>query len=139
MIQFALFETALGTAGIAWNAAGLVACHLPEHEAEASRRGVQRRFPEASQAAVPAHLEPTVAGIQALMRGEKADLTDAPLDLARTPEFHARVYEIARAIPPGETLTMARSPSDWATGFWRATSVRHWARTPGPSWSLATG
>mgnify|MGYP006186833123 CR=1 FL=1 len=32
-------------------------------------------------------------------------LHEAPLDLSRTPEFHARVYEIARAIPPGETLT----------------------------------
>ncbi|HEX2818470.1 MAG TPA: MGMT family protein, partial [Phenylobacterium sp.] len=26
-------------------------------------------------------------------------------DIARVPEFNARVYEIARAIPPGETLT----------------------------------
>ena len=105
MTQFALFDTAIGFAGIAWNDAGLVACHLPEREADTARRGFLRRFPEATEAEIPARLSPTVEGIRALMRGEKADLTGAPLDLSRTPEFHARVYEIARAIPPGETLT----------------------------------
>jgi methylated-DNA-[protein]-cysteine S-methyltransferase len=54
---------------------------------------------------VPARLAPTVARVQALMRGEKADLSDAPLDLSRTPPFYARVYEIARAIPAGATMT----------------------------------
>lgn len=105
MTQFALFETAIGFAGIAWNDVGLVACHLPEREAETARRGFLRRFPEAAEAEIPARLHATVEGIRALMRGEKADLSDAPLDLSRTPEFHAKVYEIARAIPPGETLT----------------------------------
>ncbi len=105
MTQFALFDTAIGFAGIAWNDAGLVACHLPEREADTARRAFLRRFPEATEAEIPARLSPTVEGIRALMRGEKADLTGAPLDLSRTPEFHARVYEIARAIPPGETLT----------------------------------
>ncbi|MBL8769806.1 MAG: methylated-DNA--[protein]-cysteine S-methyltransferase [Phenylobacterium sp.] len=105
MTQFALFDTAIGFAGIAWNDAGLVACHLPERDPETSRRGFLRRFPDAVEAEVPTRLAATVEGIRALMRGEKADLANAPLDLSRTPEFHARVYEIARAIPPGETLT----------------------------------
>jgi len=105
MTQYALFETAIGFAGVAWNEAGLVACHLPEPDAETARRGFRRRFPDIVEAEAPAELGPTIAGIQALMRGEKADLSAAPLDLSRTPEFHARVYEIARAIPPGETLT----------------------------------
>jgi methylated-DNA-[protein]-cysteine S-methyltransferase len=105
MSQYALFETAIGWAGIAWNEAGLVACHLPEADAETARAGFLRRFPDAVEAEIPARLQPTVSGIGALMRGEKADLSGAPLDLSRTPEFHARVYQIARAIPAGETLT----------------------------------
>ncbi|WP_337185727.1 methylated-DNA--[protein]-cysteine S-methyltransferase [Phenylobacterium sp.] len=104
-IRFALFDTAIGTAGVAWNDVGLVACHLPERDAENNRRSFLRRFPEATEAEVPDRLAATVAGVRALLRGEKADLTAAPLDLSRTPEFHAKVYEIARAIPPGETLT----------------------------------
>jgi len=105
MTQYALFDTAIGFAGIAWNDAGLVACHLPERDTDNSRRSFLRRFPEAAEADVPLHLAATVEGIRALMRGEKATFEDTPLDLSRTPEFHAKVYEIARAIPPGETLT----------------------------------
>ncbi|RZJ10583.1 MAG: MGMT family protein, partial [Haliea sp.] len=33
------------------------------------------------------------------------DLSDIPLDMAGVPPFHRRVYEIARAIPPGRVLT----------------------------------
>ena len=105
MTHYALIDTAIGVAGIAWGEAGLVACHLPEPTAETARGSFLRRFPDAIEAPIPAALAATATGIQALMRGEKADLTAAPLDLARTPEFHAKVYEIARAIPPGETLT----------------------------------
>jgi len=105
MTQYALFDTVIGWAGIAWNDKGLVGCHLPEADPEASRRSFLRKFPEAVEAPPPARLTGTVEAIRALMRGEKADLTDAPLDIGRVPDFNAKVYEIARAIPPGETLT----------------------------------
>ena len=105
MIHYALFDTAIGWAGFAWGEKGLVAVHLPEPDPETARRGFLRRFPDAAEAAVPADLAPTLEAIQALMRGEKADLTAAPLDIGRVPEFNAKVYAIARAIPPGETLT----------------------------------
>ncbi|MFL5297820.1 MAG: methylated-DNA--[protein]-cysteine S-methyltransferase [Phenylobacterium sp.] len=105
MSHYALFDTAIGTAGIAWGENGLIGVHLPERDPENNRRSFQRRFPGVTEAPIPAFLEPTVEGIRALMCGEKADLTGAPLDIARVPEFNARVYEIARTIPPGETLT----------------------------------
>jgi len=105
MTQYALFETAIGHAGIAWGDHGLVGVHLPERDPETARRSFLRRFPDASEAPVPAEYGKTVEDVRALMRGEKPDLLDTPIDLSRTPEFHARVYEIARAIPPGETLT----------------------------------
>ena len=43
--------------------------------------------------------------IGALLRGERIDLSDVPVDLGRVPEFERRVYAIARAIPPGSTMT----------------------------------
>ena len=46
-----------------------------------------------------------MAGIRELLAGEPNPLLDVPIDIARVPEFNARVYEIARAIPPGQTLT----------------------------------
>jgi methylated-DNA-[protein]-cysteine S-methyltransferase len=47
----------------------------------------------------------TIASIVALLRGERADLTCAELDLQGIPPFDQRVYQIARAIPPGETIS----------------------------------
>jgi methylated-DNA-[protein]-cysteine S-methyltransferase len=105
MTRFTVFETVIGWAGLAWGDQGLVGAHLPEGDPEGTRRGLRRRFPEAAEAEPPAELRPAIAGIQALMRGDKADLTGVVIDIGRVPEFNARVYAIARAIPPGETLT----------------------------------
>jgi methylated-DNA-[protein]-cysteine S-methyltransferase len=105
MISYTIFETAIGWAGLAWGDQGLVGVHLPEREPDTARRSFERRFPGAVEAAAPDDLAPVIEGIRALMRGEKADLSAASLDLERVPAFNARVYEIARRIPPGETLT----------------------------------
>lgn len=105
MIRYALFETAIGTAGVAWNDAGLVAVHLPEQERDTARRGVLKRFPDAVEAEPTPEVARAMAAIADQLAGEPTDLSGIPLDVSRTPEFHVRVYEIARAIPAGETLT----------------------------------
>lgn len=105
MTSFAVFETAIGWAGIAWNDAVLVGAHLPEPDPAVARESLSRRNPGAVEAEVPQHLASVVESVCALMRGEKADLANAPIDLGRVPEFNAKVYEITRRIPPGETLT----------------------------------
>lgn len=105
MSHYAVFETAIGWTGIAWTDRGLVGAHLPERDPEIVRRSFVRKFPEATEAEPPPSLTHVIEGIRALMRGEKADLLDAPLDLERVPDFHAKVCEIARRIPQGQTLT----------------------------------
>jgi methylated-DNA-[protein]-cysteine S-methyltransferase len=105
MTQYTLFETAIGWAGLAWGSRGLVGVHLPERDPEKTRRGLRRRFPEAVEVTAPRDLATAIDGIRALMRGEKADLSATVLDVARVPAFNARVYEITRTIPAGETLT----------------------------------
>jgi methylated-DNA-[protein]-cysteine S-methyltransferase len=105
MSEYTIFETAIGWAGLAWNANGLVGVHLPERDPERTRRSFRRRFPDAVEGEPGAGGAAVIEGVRALMRGEKADLAEAPLDLSRVSEFNARVYEIARRIPPGETLT----------------------------------
>jgi len=105
MTRYALFETALGWAGLAWGDLGLVGVRLPEPEAESTRKGLLKRFPDAAEHDPPAEVARTIGAIRSLLRGEKADLADAVLEIGRVPAFDARVYEIARAIPLGETLT----------------------------------
>jgi methylated-DNA-[protein]-cysteine S-methyltransferase len=46
-----------------------------------------------------------IDGIVALLRGEASDLSSVALDMERVPPFHRRVYDIARTIPPGATLS----------------------------------
>lgn len=105
MTHYTVFETVIGWAGIAWAEQGLIGAHLPERDPAVVRKSFVRRFPEVAEAAPSPDMEKVIEAIRALMRGEKADLSAAPLDLARVPEFNAKVYEIARRIPAGETLT----------------------------------
>ena len=39
------------------------------------------------------------------LSGAAVDLSTVPLDMERVPAFERRVYEVARTIPPGQTLT----------------------------------
>jgi methylated-DNA-[protein]-cysteine S-methyltransferase len=105
MTSYTLFETAIGWAGLAWADKGLVGAYLPEADRESARRSFLRRFPDAAEAEPTPMVADAIAGIRELLTGRPADLTHVPIDIARVPEFNARVYEIARAIPPGETLT----------------------------------
>jgi len=103
---FTLLETAIGPCGIAWDdEARIVGSTLPESDAARTRARMQRRVPEARETSPPAAVQETIDAIVALLRGEARDLSAVPLDLARVPAFNRRVYEIARTIPPGETLT----------------------------------
>lgn len=100
-----LFDTALGTCGIAWTAQALAAVQLPEADAEGTRRRLLQATGGLPQAAPPPFVALAMARIGALLAGSADDLCDLPLDLETLPAFRRRVYEITRAIPPGQVLT----------------------------------
>jgi methylated-DNA-[protein]-cysteine S-methyltransferase len=102
---FALFETAIGTCAMAWGDGGIVGTALPEADAWRLRAQCVRRYQGAVEAAVPSALEPTVAEIQALLRGEAADFSAAPLDWSGVGEFERRVYDDCFLIVVGKTKT----------------------------------
>jgi methylated-DNA-[protein]-cysteine S-methyltransferase len=102
---FALFETAIGTAAIAWTDAGVSGVELPEPDAAALRRRFRRRHPRAIEARPPAEIERTVQTITELLRGEAGDLADVQLDLGAVPPFERQVYSIARGVPAGGTIS----------------------------------
>jgi methylated-DNA-[protein]-cysteine S-methyltransferase len=78
---------------------------LPEQTDLETRARVARRFPKASELAPPPLVAHAIEGIVALLEGESRDLTDIPLDFEEIPEFHRRVYDVARTIKPGTTLS----------------------------------
>ncbi|MFN3657585.1 MAG: methylated-DNA--[protein]-cysteine S-methyltransferase [Pseudolabrys sp.] len=104
-MNFALFDTALGVCAIAWTARGVRAFQLPEGDPASTRARLLRRFPTAQEAAPPAAIRHAIDGVVALLAGAPRDLTDIVIDDEGTPDFNKRVYAVARAIPPGQTMT----------------------------------
>ena len=102
---FALFETPLGTCGVAWNGHGVLGVQLPEGRADATRRRMHDRFSGAEETAPPRTVQRAIDGIRALMGGTRPDLSKIELDMRDVSPFHRRVYETARDIPIGETLS----------------------------------
>src|SRR5262245_16196405 len=102
---FTLFDTAIGACGVAWGRRGLTSFQLPEGDAAETRARMTRRFPDAREIAPPPGVQRALDRIVSLLRGEPSDLSEIPLDMEGVPPFHQRVYEVTRAIPPGETLS----------------------------------
>src|SRR6266550_319515 len=105
MAAYAIFDTAVGECGIAWGYRGVIGFQLPEGDASATRRRMRARFPHATEGRPPASVQQGIDAIVSLMQGDRADLAFVPLDMDGVPDFHRRVYDIARTIRPGETMT----------------------------------
>lgn len=104
-VAFAVFETPIGTCGIAWHDGALIGVQLPEGDSVATRARLRRRFPSAHEASPSTDMAAVVERIIALLSGERVDLTSVAVDMDGLPEFDRDVYTAARAIPPGATLT----------------------------------
>lgn len=104
-LGFCLFDTAIGACGIAWTGDALASVQLPEATQEGTRQRMLRHIGEASESDPPPFVQAALARVQALLAGAHDGLADLRLDMEGVPDFHQRVYAIARAIPPGEVLT----------------------------------
>jgi methylated-DNA-[protein]-cysteine S-methyltransferase len=102
-----LFPTAIGVCGMAWGSAGITAVQLPEPTEEGTRQRLLRNLPApVPDAEPPPEVQSAIIELQAALQGEHpADLRHLPLDMSRLTPFLQRVYERARAIPPGQVLT----------------------------------
>jgi methylated-DNA-[protein]-cysteine S-methyltransferase len=103
--NFALFDTAIGVCAIAWGPRGIHSVQLPMGSEEKTRARVRQRHGEIAQAQPPVAVQRAIDRIVALLAGQSDDLMDIELDLDDVPAFHRGVYDIARTIPPGQTMT----------------------------------
>lgn len=102
---YALFDTPLGACGIAWSERGILLLQLPEGSAPKTRAKVLERLPNAVEKRPEGDAKRAITSIGALLRGEASDLSSVPLDTGEVSPFYRRVYEVARKIPPGRTLS----------------------------------
>lgn len=103
--HFTLFDTAIGPCAIAWGPRGINGVQLPMGGAEKTRIRMGQRFDAITEGTPPPEVMDAIVRITRHLAGEADDLCDIALDLDEVPEFNRGVYAIARAIPPGKTLT----------------------------------
>lgn len=92
-----LFETEIGTCGIAWGADGVTRVELPSSRL----RGVERE----EFGIVPAEIERAIDGICELLAGGRGDLRWVAVDSSGYDEFHRAVYSATREVGAGETVS----------------------------------
>ena len=103
--HFTIFDTAIGPCGIVWGDRGITGVQLPMGSEEKTRNRIHQRNAGIPEAPPPAEVQRAIERIVELLAGKPDDLTDVVLDLEGVPEFNRGVYDIARSIPPGQTLT----------------------------------
>lgn len=105
MTGFALFDTAIGRCGVAWGERGLLGVQLPESGDARTRERLLQKALGARETTPPADVQRACDAMTKLLEGEATDLSFIALDTDHLPAFNRSVYDIARTIAPGETLT----------------------------------
>jgi methylated-DNA-[protein]-cysteine S-methyltransferase len=103
--RFTLFDTEIGRCGVVWGDHGIHAVQLPMGSEEKTRGRLRQRYREITEAVPSAEVQSAIDGMTELMAGKPKDLSGIVLDLDGVPDFHRSVYDIARTIPPGKTMT----------------------------------
>ena len=105
--HFALFATAIGDCGVAWQGDALTNVLLPAADGAAPRSLLRHLSggEDATESPWPPFVREAVAGMQALLRGEAAELKNVPVAWNRVADFERRVYEATQRIGPGCTST----------------------------------
>jgi methylated-DNA-[protein]-cysteine S-methyltransferase len=103
--HFCLFDTPIGVCGIEWGPRGINGMQLPMGDETKTRARIRQRRADSVETAPTDEVKAAISRVVDLLAGKPDDLTDIPLDLDDVPAFNRGVYDIARSIPPGKTLT----------------------------------
>jgi methylated-DNA-[protein]-cysteine S-methyltransferase len=105
VISHCVFDTAIGTCGVAWSTSGLIAVQLPARDRAATERRLIARTRSAGAAAPPPAIAALIADIVRYLDGERVDFSAVPVDLSGLDPFRRQLYETMRALPWGTTTT----------------------------------
>jgi methylated-DNA-[protein]-cysteine S-methyltransferase len=104
-VEYAVFASPIGRCAVAWTSRGIIGLELPSGSPEGPGDRFVRRWGAARRAKPPVSIQKAIDAIVALLRGRKRSLQNLALDLDAIGPFGRKVYEAARGIPPGTTLT----------------------------------
>jgi methylated-DNA-[protein]-cysteine S-methyltransferase len=124
---YCLFETPLGACGIAWKEGKgsrtppvVTFFQLPEATRNLTDARIAGKSGGRKARVPPPHIAGIVKRVQKHLHGDAQDFLDIVVDLDRMGPFARQVYETARKIPPGRTM----SYGELATGMNRPTAAR---------------
>jgi methylated-DNA-[protein]-cysteine S-methyltransferase len=100
-----LFDTALGTCGVAWNARGLAGVQLPEKDRATTARRLATKSGSIGEDDPPLAMAALIDDIRKYLAGEKIDFSKIPVDLDGVDDFRRRIYAALRDIGFGRTTT----------------------------------
>src|SRR5262245_34035478 len=114
--RYAIFETAGGFCGIAWNDVGVTRFQLPSRTFEATERNLLRRIPDALPGTPPSDVAETIAAVKRYFAGEEIDFSEVKLDLTEQGEFFKQIYAAARRVGWGHTTTYGTLAKELGAG-----------------------
>lgn len=134
-MAWTLFETSIGTCGLAWNENGITGLQLPEADDDATRVRLLTKSgndgPPSTPTAIPSWVNDAVVRVREHLAGKPQDLSRIPLDLSRVTPLTATIYRALQAVPAGRTATygelagLAGSPGA-ARAVGRAMATNPW-------------
>jgi O-6-methylguanine DNA methyltransferase len=109
---YTLFDTELGKCGMAWKESSrsnenpvVIGFQLPEATAQLTEARIARRWKANRTGTIPARISDIIKRVKLHFKGEAQDFRDIKLYLDGTGRFTKQVYDAARAIPSGRTMT----------------------------------
>jgi methylated-DNA-[protein]-cysteine S-methyltransferase len=103
-LSYTLFDTAIGRCALAWSDRGIVRIQLPE-QSDAKAVGRLAMYDDVISSAPPPAVANVIELICRHLRGDRQELRDVPLDMSDVAGFHLRVYQAARRVPAGRTIS----------------------------------
>lgn len=102
---FAVFETAIGACGVAWQRDALIRLQLPEGTLAATRRRLSAKLDAATEGSPPDKVAAAIGKLERYFAGERIELDDIAIDLPGVGDFHRRIYAVTRALRWGVIST----------------------------------
>jgi methylated-DNA-[protein]-cysteine S-methyltransferase len=103
--HFTIFDTAIGRCGIVWGARGIISVQLPMGDEKKTRARLQHAMTISSRRRRRRTCSPPSRASSSCSQASRTISPTSVLDLDGVPEFNRGVYDIARTIPPGKTMT----------------------------------
>ena len=100
-----VFDSPIGAVGLAWSDSRISGVQLPEFTPDRTREKMTARFPDYTQTDPRGAVRRARDDIQHLLNGRARDFASVELDLDRVTPFRRAVYQAAREIGPGQTMS----------------------------------